>query len=125
MLPLAIGGLAASIAVGLALAARPGAVAPSGLHGVVYRSPTTPVCRPDIPCEAPAAGVTLSFSRPGVQMRKVKTAADGSYRIMLPAAIYSVTTDQRRPGKMPSPHRIKVRLAHVDKLDFRIDTGIR
>jgi hypothetical protein len=124
MLPLAIGGLAASIAAGLALAAGPDA-APSGLHGTVYRGPTTPVCRTDVPCEAPAAGVTLSFSRPGLQARRVKTIADGSYRIMLPAAIYSVTTDQGHFGKTPFPHRIKVRVAHVDKLDFRIDTGIR
>ena len=124
MLPLAIGGLAVSIAAGLAVAARPGAVEPSGLHGVVYRGPTTPVCHTDLPCEAPAAEVMLSFSRPG-QVRKVKTAANGSYRIMLGAGIYSVTTDESRARKAPSPHRIKVRPAHVDKLDFHIDTGIR
>jgi hypothetical protein len=123
-LPLALVGLAASMAAGLALAARP-AGTPSGLHGVVYRGPTTPVCRSDEPCDAPAGGVTLFFSRPGVSTRTVKTAANGSYRIILPAAIYTVVTDQRRFGRIPFPHRIKVRVAHVDSLDFHIDTGIR
>ncbi len=124
MLPLAFGGLAATLAAGLALAANSPA-APSGLHGVVYRGPTTPVCRAGIPCDAPAAGVTLVFSRPGIKKHTAKTKADGSYRILLPASIYTVTTDQGPFGRTPSPHRIKVRLQHVDKLDFHIDTGIR
>ncbi len=123
-LPLAAGGLAATLAAGLALAARAPA-APSGLHGVVYRGPTTPVCREGVPCEAPAPGVTLFFGRSGVRKGAIKTRADGSYRILLPAAIYAVTTDQGRFERTPYPHRIKVRLEHVDTLDFRIDTGIR
>lgn len=84
-----------------------------------------PVCRAGVPCEAPAPGVTLVFSRSGDTMGTTKTRADGSYRILLPAAIYAVTTDQKHFGRTPFPHRIKIRLAHVDKLDFRIDTGIR
>jgi hypothetical protein len=124
MLSLAAGGLAATLAVGLALAAG-SAQAPSGFHGVVSRGPVTPVCRTNEPCDAPAAGVVLRFSREDAPVRTVKTDADGVYRILLPAAIYSVTTNQRSFGKQPSPHRVKVRLAHVDRLDFHIDTGIR
>src|SRR5262249_18614478 len=63
-----------------------------GFHGVVYRGPTSPVCRSNEPCEAPAAGVTLRFARSGSATRSVTTARDGSYRILLPAAIYQVTT---------------------------------
>jgi hypothetical protein len=123
-LSLACGGLAATLAAGLALAAG-SAKELSGFHGVVYRGPITPVCRTNEPCEAPAPGVVLRFGREGSPARTVKTDADGAYRILLPAAIYSVTTNQRPPGKQPSPHRVKVRLAHVDRLDFYIDTGIR
>lgn len=83
------------------------------------------MCRSSDPCEAPAAGVTLRFARSGRLTRTVTTAPDGSYRILLPAAIYQVTTTARSPGKVPSPHKVKVRTAHVDRLDFHIDTGIR
>jgi|SRR5690242_3755086 hypothetical protein len=119
-----VAGLAVAATAGLASAgpSRPGN---SGFHGVVYRGPTSPVCRSSDPCEAPAAGVTLRFARSGRLTRSVTTAPDGSYRILLPAAIYQVTTTARSPGKVPSPHKVKVRTGHVDRLDFHIDTGIR
>jgi hypothetical protein len=119
-----IAALALAATAGLAFA---GSSRPlnSGFHGVVYRGPTSPVCRSSDPCEAPAAGVTLHFARSGSSTKSVTTARDGSYRILLPAAIYQVTTTARSPGKVPSPHRVKVRPAHVDRLDFHIDTGIR
>ena len=121
---LVAGGLTAALAAGLAFAARSGTVA-SGFHGIVYRGPTTPVCRNDVPCQAPASGVTLRFSRSGTRTRSVRTNGEGTYRILLPAAIYTVSTDQPSFGKTPSPRRVKVRLGHVDRLDFLIDTGIR
>ena len=119
-------------AAGLALAARPiedsGARAASnGLQGTVYRGPITPVCRVSQPCEAPAPGVTLEFRRGGVKIGSAKTGADGKYRILIAAAIYTVVADERGPGRerSPFPRRVKVRPGHVDTLDFRIDTGIR
>jgi hypothetical protein len=121
---LGVAGLAVAATAGLA-SAGPSRPANSGFHGVVYRGPTSPVCRSSDPCEAPAAGVTLRFARSGRLTRSVTTAPDGRYRILLPAAIYQVTTTARSPGKVPSPHKVKVRTAHVDRLDFHIDTGIR
>jgi hypothetical protein len=127
-LPLALGGLAAAVAAGFALAARPYA-ASSGLHGTVTRGPLTPVCRNDVPCEVPVPNLELSFDKPdvaGFAARRVETDEDGNYRILLPAGIYTVTMPGRpRFGKASSPHQVKVRLAHVDRLDFHIDTGIR
>jgi hypothetical protein len=120
---LGVAGLAVAATAGLA-SAGPSRPVNSGFHGVVYRGPTSPVCRSSDPCEAPAAGVTLRFARSGGLTRSVTTTPDGSYRILLPAAIYQVTTTARSPGKVPSPHRVKVRMAHVDRLDFHIDTGI-
>ena len=127
-LPLAFGGLAAAVAAGFALAARP-AAPPSGLHGVVTRGPVTPVCRTDVPCDVPAPDVTLSFDRPDAVdfvARRVRSDSDGRYRILLPAGIYTVTIPGRAQlGKASSPRYAKVRSAHVDRLDFHIDTGIR
>jgi hypothetical protein len=94
---------------------------------MVLQSPTQPVCRQNEPCEGPAPGVELVFTRLGrtVSAGRVTTLDDGTYRILLPAGIYSVRTNRRVFGHIPSPARVKVRLGHVDHLDFRIDTGIR
>lgn len=127
VLPLAAAGAAAAALTSGLAGAHPlrDAALPNGLHGIVYRSPITPVCRTGVPCEAPAPNVRLIFTRPGFRASSAKTARDGSYRILLPAAIYAVQTDRAGIGKRPYPARVKVRRGHVDKLDFRIDTGIR
>jgi hypothetical protein len=125
--PLTACGLAAAIAAGLALAARP-AAAPSGLHGIVWRGPVTPVCRSDVPCEVPVPDLALRFDRPAAVdflPRQVKTDSRGRYRILLPAGTYLVSMPgETRLGKS-APRQVKVRTAHVDRLDFHIDTGIR
>lgn len=113
------------MAVGLALAASASAAAPSsGLHGTVLRGPITPVCKVGVPCDAPAAGVTLTFSRAGV-VRQTKTDQQGAYRIALPPGAYSVRTSSKPFGATPRPARVHVRAGHSDRIVFRIDTGIR
>src|SRR5881396_949124 len=92
-LAVAVGAAAATLPAGVGAAHQPRATkARSGLYGVLYRGPTTPVCRIGIPCEAPAPGVTLIFTRPGSGLAplRTKTGTDGSYRALLPAAIYTV-----------------------------------
>jgi hypothetical protein len=95
-----------------------------GLHGTVRRGPTAPVCRPGVPCDAPAPNMTLTFARAGL-VRSTRTDAHGSYRITLPAGTYLLGTDARRFGRIPRPARVEVRAGHSDKIDFTIDTGIR
>lgn len=121
---LSVAGLAfASLAIEDSKAVR----AQSGLRGTVYIGPITPVCTVYEPCEAPAPGVTLTFTRGVLVIRRTTTGKDGSYRVLLPAAIYTVSSDVRGTERInaPFPRRIKVRAGHIDKLDFRIDTGIR
>ena len=100
------------------------AVLLSGLHGVVTKGPTMPVCRVGEPCSAPAQ-VTLLFRRAGHTYR-TRSDAQGRYRITLVPGYYTVSTVERI-GIQPNirPHNIHVRRAHVDRLDFSIDTGIR
>jgi Carboxypeptidase regulatory-like domain len=113
------------MAVGLALAASATAApSRSGLHGTVLRGPITPVCRVDVPCDAPAAGLTLTFSAVGV-VRETKTDKQGAYRIALPPGIYAVRTSSKPFGQTPRPARVHVRAGHSDRIVFRIDTGIR
>ena len=100
------------------------AVLLSGFHGVVTKGPTMPVCRVGEPCSAPAQ-VTLLFRRAGHTFR-TRSTADGRYRITLAPGYYTVSTVERI-GITPNirPHAVHVRRAHVDHLDFSIDTGIR
>jgi hypothetical protein len=94
------------------------------LHGTVMRGPTTPVCRVDVPCDEPAAQITLSFSRHG-QTRRAKTDLRGRYRISLAAGLYTVRTSERPFGRIPDPGTARVRAGGTRRVDFVIDTGIR
>jgi hypothetical protein len=100
------------------------AVVLGGLHGMVTKGPTQPVCRQGEPCSGPAQ-VTLLFKRRGHTYR-TRSAADGTYRISLPTGIYTVSTVEKI-GIYPNirPTNVKVRARHDDRLDFSIDTGIR
>jgi hypothetical protein len=96
----------------------------SGFHGVVTKGPIVPVCRASEPCNAPVQ-VTLVFHRAGHTYR-VRSGRDGRYRIALAPGYYTVTTLERIGiGRSIAPQAVHVRRAHVDRLDFSIDTGIR
>lgn len=98
----------------------------SGLHGTVMRGPTMPVCKVGVPCSAPAVGARLTFSRGGTRVALVRVGAEGRYRVMLPAGVYTVRlSPQPRIGFGIRPERVRVRAGVVGKLDFSVDTGIR
>jgi hypothetical protein len=109
---------------GLAGAATPTAVT-SGLRGVVMRGPIKPVCGDNDPCEEPAAGVVLRFSRGGVVVARVTTGSKGGYRVKLRPGRYGVTTRVRRPGTDLTPRVVRVPVARVARVDFHLDTGIQ
>ena len=106
-------------------ATSPDAIAPSGLRGVVTRSPITPVCMEGVPCSAPAKNTPLVFFRPG---RSVKTRTDGvgHYRVALAPGWWSV-----RAGTAPAigsgiePRTVRVFAARFRIVNLDIDTGIR
>ena len=97
----------------------------SGLQGVVTRSPTTPVCRTDEPCSAPAPGVQLVFVR-GDRQYTVRTDARGRYRIALPPGVYTVRLRQRPAlGRGLEPAKAVVPRGRFATKNFSLDTGIR
>ena len=113
-----------AVALLLAAPAATAAPAPSGLRGTVERSPSTPVCRSDKPCSAPAY-VWLVFTRAGAKPVRVHTTRSGAYRILLHPGIYAITTTLVGIGRTPQPKAAHVRIGHVDRLDLTIDTGLR
>ena len=101
------------------------AVAPSGLRGLVTRSPITPVCMAGVPCSAPARSTPLVFFRTG---RSVSTQTDGTghYRFALAPGWWNVRTARTfRIGSGISPSRFRVFAARFRVVNLDIDTGIR
>jgi hypothetical protein len=112
----------------LALAPSLAGAAPelrSGLRGVVMRGPTKPVCVENEPCEEPAVGVVLRFSRAGQVVARAETGAGGAYSIRLRPGTYGVSTPERRVGSTLAPRAARVPRARVARLNFHIDTGIQ
>jgi hypothetical protein len=97
----------------------------TGLRGKVMRGPTQPVCRVNEPCEEPARGVRLVFSRSGKVVARATTNQKGWYRVTLRPGRYAVSTQNPRVSKNLSPRSATVPTASVRRVDFDIDTGIR
>lgn len=100
-------------------------ITPSGLQGVVTRSPITPVCIEGVPCSAPAKNTPLVFFR---RERIVRTRTDsiGRYRVALAPGWWSVrTATVPRIGAGVEPHTVRVFAARFRVVNLDIDTGIR
>jgi hypothetical protein len=97
----------------------------SGLRGVVMRGPTSPVCIESEPCDEPAAGVVLRFSRSGTIVARVTTGPQGGYEVRLRHGMYRVTTPHRRVGVGLSPRVVRVLAGRFGRVDFHLDTGIQ
>jgi hypothetical protein len=114
---------ASVLAFGLAGGAVSGSA--SGLHGIVMRGPTMPVCRVNDPCEQPARGLLIRFIRDGVVKAEVKTTQTGGYSVKLRPGRYSVKTAQRRPGAGLTPRFVHVPRGRIARVDFHLDTGLQ
>ncbi|MCP9485922.1 MAG: carboxypeptidase-like regulatory domain-containing protein [Gaiellaceae bacterium MAG52_C11] len=97
----------------------------SGLRGVVMRGPTSPVCRDDEPCEAPAANVALVFKREGRIVARTTSGQKGGYRIALKPGRYLVTTARRTIGAGLTPRTVVVPRERFARVDLHLDTGIQ
>jgi hypothetical protein len=78
-----------------------------------------------VPCEEPAQGVKLVFSRSGKVVSRTTTNQQGYYRITLKRGTYSVRTNRPASENVPQPSRVSVPSARFKRVDFHIDTGIR
>jgi hypothetical protein len=87
------------------------------VHGVVMRGPTQPVCQLGKPCTEPARNVQLVFLHAGAVAARVRTGADGSYRVRLRRGVYTV--------RIAKQSVVRFTLRATQRLDFELDTGIR
>jgi hypothetical protein len=114
----AVAGLALIPALSVSAAA-------SGLRGLVVFSPTRPVCFEGQPCSKPAAHVVMVFSRRGGVAARVRTRADGTYRVSLQPGTYRVSAPAHRVGSGITPRTVRVPNGRTMRADFEIDTGIQ
>src|SRR5262245_64079800 len=114
--------IGALIALGMGSGSA-GAGTATGLRGYVKRGPIVPVCHVGVPCDEPAKGVKLRFSRAGKIVATATTNDRGWYRIVLRAGRYSVSTNAK--GQAFGPRSATVRSGRMTRSDFLIDTGLR
>jgi carboxypeptidase family protein len=112
--------LAAAAVLGGTATAAPHAA--SGLHGIVARGPTTPVCREGVPCHAAAVHVRISFVADGVS-RTTTTDAKGRYAIALAPGTYAVRVAVSLGSVRPA--KVVVRAGASRLQNLTVDTGIR
>jgi hypothetical protein len=97
----------------------------TGLHGIVTRGPTMPVCTVSTECTQPAVGAVLVFSRAGVVAARARAGAGGRYAVRLLPGLYTVrVSPPQRIGGL-APRQVRVRPGASGRVDFAIDTGIR
>src|SRR5262245_58144056 len=114
--------IGALIALGMGSGSA-GAGTATGLRGYVKRGPIVPVCHVGVPCDEPARGVKLRFSRAGKLVATATTNNLGWYRVVLRAGSYGVSTNAQ--GSTIGPRSATVRRGRMTRRDFVIDTGIR
>jgi hypothetical protein len=118
------------IAIGVGMMAACSSTAPSsstGLTGVVVRGPVTPVCRVDVPCDAPFSA-TFSVERSGRRVMQFQSDAAGQFTVFLAPGTYTVVPNSDAPIISPSSQMKPVTVADNGMLTvvrLMFDTGIR
>jgi hypothetical protein len=120
----------ASLVAGTALCACASSTAPSpttGLTGVVIRGPITPVCRVDVPCDAPFSA-TFTVQRAGARVAQFQSDASGQFTVFLAPGAYTVVPNSDTPIISPGSQAKSVTVADTGQLTIvrlTFDTGIR
>ncbi len=99
----------------------------TGLTGVVMRGPVTPVCRVDVPCDAPFSA-SFMVEQDGRRIAQFQSDAAGQFTVYLKPGAYMVVPAADAPIIGASLQRKSVTVADdgmltVVRLTF--DTGIR
>lgn len=99
----------------------------TGLSGVVVRGPITPVCRVDVPCDAPFSA-TFSVQRSGRQVAQFRSDASGQFTVFLQPGDYTLVPAPDAPLLSPGLQIKSVSVADSGALTMvrlTFDTGIR
>src|SRR5262245_1770107 len=117
-----------AVSIGMMAACSSTAPSPStGLTGVVVRGPVTPVCRVDVPCDAPFSA-TFNVERNGRRVTQFQSDTAGQFTVFLEPGTYTVAPNSDAPVISPSSQNKSVTVADNGMLTvvrLMFDTGIR
>ena len=117
-----------AVSIGMMAACSSTAPSPStGLTGVVMRGPVTPVCRVDVPCDAPFSA-TFNVERNGRRVTQFQSDTAGQFTVFLEPGTYTVVPNTDAPVISPSLQTKSVTVADNGTLTvvrLMFDTGIR
>jgi len=117
-----------AVSIGMMAACSSTAPSPStGLTGVVVRGPVTPVCRVDVPCDAPFSA-TFNVERNGRRVTEFQSDTAGQFTVFLEPGTYTVVPNTDAPVISPSLQTKSVTVADNGTLTvvrLMFDTGIR
>ena len=119
----------ALVAWGIAGAScSPDAPSPAtGLTGIVTRGPIAPVCRIDVPCDAPFTA-TFNVERSGRRVTQFQSDASGQFTVFLAPGGYTIVPNADAPIFVPAAQTKPVTVADIGTLTvvrLMFDTGIR
>jgi hypothetical protein len=115
----------AVLAVAASVAAGALSAPATGLRGIVWRGPVMPVCEVGVPCERPAAGVTLVFSQNGRVVGRATTGPTGWFSVKLRRGLYSIRIARTSGFGAFGPRTVRVVTGRITRVDIHVDTGIR
>src|SRR4051794_30646113 len=103
---------------------HPASPAPTtGLTGTVVRGPITPVCRIDIPCDAPFSA-TFNVQEASKHVASFQSASDGHFTVFLAPGIYQVIPGPTAPLIAPVSQvkTVEVEAAGLTVVQLDFDT---
>ncbi len=123
LLALAVGCAGADGPVTLDIGPPPGT---TGLEGVVRRGPIQPVCRPELPCDAPFSARFDVRAGERVVARFTSDSA-GRFVVSLAPGPYTVVPDASAAllGAAWQTHAVTVDPTGLTHVELEFDTGIR
>src|SRR5262245_58203280 len=99
----------------------------TGLTGVVLRGPVTPVCRVDVPCDAPFSA-TFTVQKSGQRVVQFQSDASGRFTVFLAPGPYMIVPGADAPIISPSIQSKIVTVLDngaLTAVQLMFDTGIR
>jgi hypothetical protein len=97
----------------------------SGAYGFATLLNARPVCVEGTPCERPAAGLVLRFSRNGRVVGRATTDRAGYYAVQLPRGIYAVSIAPGYQRRGIAPRTVRILPGRRARVDFAIDMRLQ
>ena len=114
--------------VGLvALVLLPGTSAAPASGAVRLRDPPqlAPVCVEGQPCDRPAVGLLLRFSRDGRVVGRATTDRAGYYSVRLARGVYAISTAPGFQRSRITPRAVRILPGRRARVDFEIDMRLQ